>query len=144
MFSLRAPYAPVLVCADPDGFLPKAVAESWAAWYRQNQQLLCDGVNLAVPATLPRPSQAGFAFTSLAENVGQVRDWAAPISDGSRLHVHEFADGSLRVHRDATDPSRGLTSAVWHWATESTSGRAVVIAAVVLFVGSHTVAMMAK
>lgn len=144
MFSLRAPYVPVLVCADPDGLLSTSVAEPWRAWYRQNRQALCDGAQLTVPVILPHPSQSGFAPTSLAENVGQVRDWAASVSDGSRLHVHEFADGSLNVHRDATDPSRGLTSAVWHWATESTSGRVIVVAAVVFFAGSHLVALMSK
>ena len=146
MFALRAPYHPSIVCAGPRGEPPAATAEPWARWFREHRDVLSGGEEheIPVPPDLPHPSRSGFTPTSLAEAVGQVHDWALPISDGSRLHVHEFEDGSMSVHRDATDPSRGLTSAVWHWVTESRSGRIIVVAGVVLFAGSHLVARLAR
>jgi hypothetical protein len=55
--------------------------------------------------------------------VGQIADWTVSLDDGSRVHVHEYPDGSLVVHRDALDPARGPLRALGHVACETTLGR---------------------
>jgi hypothetical protein len=45
------------------------------------------------------------------------------VEDGSRIHVHEFRDGSMVVHRDRIDPSRGPAHAVAHVVCETRIGR---------------------
>lgn len=81
--------------------------------------------------SLPDPRIAGFRPESLAENVGQVRDWVRPCPDGSRLHLHQMGDGSLWLHRDRIDPGRGVVPALLHIVTETKFGQTV--AAVGLF-----------
>jgi hypothetical protein len=98
---------------------------TWLSWVHQHWPTLCAGGRLEAPPWLRHPSGAGFEPTSLAERVGQVRDWVRSFSDGSRIHIHELGDGRIIVHRDATDPSRGPLEAAWHWVSESRSGRAV-------------------
>ena len=69
---------------------------------------------------------SGFEVPPIAEPVGQSANWVLSLTDGSRLHVHEYANGVLVAHRDETDPKRGPLHAAWHWATESKSGKLVV------------------
>lgn len=148
LITRRLPYVPAfvrvtpiaLVERKPEPSLPSGAAEPWVAWFREHRQALFAGSKLEVPAGLPPVSQSGFSQTSLAENIGQRRDWVMPISDGSRLHVHEFestrgGSGKMIVHRDATDPALGLTNAVSHFLFESSSGR-IVLAVLVLLIGS--------
>lgn len=98
---------------------------NWDLWLRQNWVALRRGAHVAVEGGwyLPHPSTAGFTRPPLAEGVGQVADWVVSCADGSRIHVHEFADGRLVAHRDATDPALGPVQAVNHWWSESKSGR---------------------
>ncbi len=97
---------------------------NWLSWVQQNWPTLSAGGRLEPPPWFAHPGVAGFEQTSLAEGAGQVRDWVRSFVDGSRIHIHELADGRLIVHRDATDPARGPLEAAWHWVTESTSGKA--------------------
>jgi hypothetical protein len=78
---------------------------------------------LCVPPGLPHPSAAGFERPWLAEPAGQVADWTYSLSDGSRLHAHEYEDGGIVVHRDALDPNQGLVRAAGHVVAETSLGR---------------------
>jgi len=100
-------------------------SDPWRVWYEQNRVAIFDGRRLVLPKTLPHPKLAGFRRTGFAESVGQVCDYAMSLPDGSRLHVHEFGDGTMKLHRDATDPERGVRFAIWHWVSESPSGRII-------------------
>jgi len=82
------------------------------------------------------PSKFGFRRLWLAEQVGQVEDWALSMSDGSRLHVWLMRDGRWIMHRDAIDPARGPIEAVAHLVTESRIGKVLVLAALVAGVGA--------
>lgn len=112
----------------------------WNQWLAASWADLHRGSRVSVPTWLPHPRWSGFETPPLAEPAGQTADWVRSLSDGSRLHIHEFADGRMVAHRDPTDPKRGPLHAVWHWATESTSGRLAVLAlsalAVVKLVGT--------
>ncbi len=110
---------------------------SWSGWLRAAWPRLTNGEKLVVPWSLPHPSDAGFSTTTLAEDVGQVANWAVRLSDGSRIHVHEFGNGQLVAHRDPTDPARGPLHAVFHWLFESPSGKVVLgVGAVALLVAA--------
>lgn len=99
---------------------------NWQQWLDAHAPELAQGRGVAVaPAeNLPHPAAAGFRRLTLAEPWGQMADWAASLDDGSRLHVHEMKDGALIAHVDQHDPARGPGVAVYHWGTESASGRA--------------------
>ena len=84
---------------------------------------LVAGRQIEAPPGLPHPRWSGFESPLLAEPVGQSFDWVKSYADGSRIHVHEFSNGRLVVHRGATDPSVSPVHALWHWVTESTSGK---------------------
>lgn len=99
----------------------------WLRWLRSRAGPLSAGKKIALPRWLPHPARAGFVRTVLAEDVGQVEDWGLRLSDGSRIHVHEFEGGALVAHRDKTDPTVGLLHAVWHWLTETRTGRLSVL-----------------
>lgn len=98
----------------------RACAQAWSTWCPWEE--LREGAHVPVPASLPHPSEAGFEPTRLASSIGQTRDWAHPLADGSRLHVHEFCDGECVVHRDSLDPARGPATATVHWLTEAPEG----------------------
>lgn len=105
----------------------------WMTWVNSNWGTLTSGGRVAVPGGFPHPSLSGFEKPPMAEPDGQVDDWVLSLTDGSRIHVHVMPNGQLIAHRDATDPKGGLLPALWHWATESKSGRlAVVVGAAVL------------
>ena len=113
----------------------------WQNWISTNWSVLATGQKLRAPVWLPHPRYSGLERTSLAEPVGQVEDWAISCSDGSRIHVHEYNDGSMFVHRDETDPQRGPVEAVWHWLTESTSGKVALTAAGIIVAAKALSAM---
>ena len=97
----------------------------WDQWIASVWGDLAAGRRAQVPTWLPHPRESGFEAPPLAEPAGQSADWVKSYSDGSRVHVHEFANGTFLVHRDATDPKRSPAHAAWHWLSESTSGRVV-------------------
>jgi hypothetical protein len=107
--------------------------ESWNRWIEISWDLLGRGQHLEVPRSLPHPASAGFLQESTATPAGQCADWAFPLEDESRLHVHEFADGRLVAHRDKIDPNRGPLHALFHLAWETDLGRiALAIGALVV------------
>ncbi|MCI0340657.1 MAG: hypothetical protein L0216_05830 [Planctomycetales bacterium] len=100
----------------------------WSRWIARAWPHLVEGRKLRVPRRLPHPTASGFRRTHLAEPVGQQKNWALALADGSRLHLHEFGDGRLTAHWDRIDPDAGLLRAVWHWLVESRSARLVLAA----------------
>ena len=109
-------------------------------WWRQQWARLAAGARIPVPAGLPHPSQAGFTPISVAVPVGQIHDWGLSLSDGSRIHVHEYSGGRFVAHRDRHDPSRGLSSMGLHLLTETYVGPVVAVFALVLVLNSRRVA----
>jgi len=99
---------------------------TWQSWIAASWGELAAGGRLSVPPYLIHPRWSGFEVPTLAEPAGQTANWVLSLNDCSRLHVHEFSNGALVAHRDATDPKRSPLHALWHWSTESTSGRIVV------------------
>lgn len=88
-----------------------------------------------MPPNLPRPENSGFSRPWVSEPAGQVADWTYSLDDGSRIHAHEYADGSMVVHRDALDPGQGPLQALGHLICETTLGRAAFLFAVGGLVG---------
>lgn len=99
---------------------------AWRAWRDHAWRHLVAGRRVAVPFELPHPTLAGFRQESIAEPCGQLRDWVIPVTDGSRIHLHEFTGGVLVAHRDKIDPNRGPVEALTHWVTEAPSGQLAV------------------
>ena len=99
----------------------------WTAWLERASTALSRGHKVRVPAWLPHPAAVGFDALGFAEDHGQERDWIAPQPDRSRLHAHEYADGTLVLHRDRYDPGAGALEALVHVATETKLGRAAVL-----------------
>lgn len=95
----------------------------WASWLSANLPFLKEGKALEYPNHLPHPRELGFQQITLAENVGQSRDWVLSLEDRSRLHIHDFEHRPMLLHRDKYDPSRGPLYAFAHWLTEARSGR---------------------
>lgn len=85
---------------------------------------------VCVPAGLPHPSVSGFSQPWMSEPSGQVADWTYSLGDGSRVHAHEYADGSIVLHRDALDPNQGIGRALGHIVCETTLGRVATLALV--------------
>lgn len=104
---------------------------AWEAWLPWGE--LRRGAKVPVPTNLPHPKEIGFTYTTWAKDVGEVANWVRSLRDGSRLHVHEFADGTLVVHRDAIDPARGPVVATFHWLGETPEGNVLGAA---LFLGA--------
>lgn len=113
--------------------VPGATA-SWSSWLPWAE--LCDGADLDVPKDLDHPSASGFQPTRLASYVGQKADWVHPLADGSRLHAHEYADGSVTLHRDRVDPARGPATAAVHWFSETPEGNTLGAALAVFGIGA--------
>lgn len=98
----------------------------WLGWLARVWPALEQGERLMCPRELEHPSRVGFVRPRITEAHGQVDNWIASMSDGSRIHIHEYEGGELVAHRDRTDPGRGPLAAVWHVATETSIGRATV------------------
>jgi hypothetical protein len=94
----------------------------WMGWINQNWQRLVSGDKINAPIGLAAPEEAGFEMIEVAHPVGQSRDWGLSVSDGSRIHVHEYADGRRVVHRDAHNPKRGLGPMLAHLMQETPYG----------------------
>lgn len=94
----------------------------WQTWFEAVEPTLRAGHEAHVPKELPHPSEVGFTRPWIAEPWGQKDDWVCSLSDGSRIHVHEF-DDALIAHIDPHDPAKGPGTALLHWTTESASGR---------------------
>lgn len=77
---------------------------------------------MLAPGWLPPPAVAGFARIEVASPEGQVADWGLSFDDGSRVHIHEYADGRRVVHRDQHDPANGFWSTVSHLLSETWVG----------------------
>lgn len=115
---------------------------TWALWLATVERRLRGGEQVAAPSNLPDPREAGFRLLSLAEPVGQIADFAMSLADGSRYHIHQFADGRRVVHRDEYDPDRSFAHAFGHFVSETKTGKiglvAVGVAGVALLVHLFT------
>jgi hypothetical protein len=67
-----------------------------------------------------------------AEPMGQAADYGLSLKDGSRLHVHAYEDGTIRVHRDRIDPANGVLAATRHYLEEAPSAKVTVTGALVV------------
>jgi hypothetical protein len=94
----------------------------WMVWVNQHWQRLVNGEKITAPVWLAMPADAGFEAIEIAHPVGQARDWGLPLSDNSRIHVHEYADGRRVVHRDVHNPKRGLGPMLAHLMQETPYG----------------------
>jgi hypothetical protein len=103
---------------------------SWQTWLAHAWPTLHAGREVAVPGEL-RGVVSALPVPRIAANVGQSANHVLSLSDGSRIHVHVFANGAMRAHRDRTDPARSPLHAVWHIATETPVGRGAAKSAVV-------------
>jgi hypothetical protein len=108
----------------------------WVNWVRDNFSRLIKKEWLEVPEYLPHPLQAGFYQLSIAENYCQINNYAISLSDGSRLHVHEYKDGRLIIHRDKYDPDKGIVDTTLHFFTETNIGKTVGIGIVMGILGT--------
>ena len=97
--------------------------KAWESWYEKNHTDLFKGHKVKVEENLIHPREISeFKKLLFADDVGQAKDWAISIHNGSRLHIHEYSDGQLVGHLDKYDPGKSIFHAVTHWATESKSG----------------------
>jgi hypothetical protein len=94
----------------------------WQEWFNSVEPTLRSGREVVVPKYLPHPCEVGFTHPWIAEPVGQKDDWVLSLSDGSRLHIHEY-NFAMVMHLDNIDPAVSPLNAAWHWGTESASGR---------------------
>lgn len=105
-------------------------------WLTPHWGRLCAGEKIAFTFRRHHPQALGFRRITLAEQVGQLEDWALSMDDGSRLHLWLMRDGRWIMHRDAIDPARGPVAAIVHAATESSLGKVLLFAALVVGVGA--------
>lgn len=103
----------------------------WTTWISMHWRELLAGTRVPVPAWLGHPEGAGFRRIGWSTPAGQVADWGLSFTDGSRLHVHEFADGRLVAHRDKHDPDAGLEHRLRHFFEETEIGRAALVVGVI-------------
>jgi hypothetical protein len=94
----------------------------WMAWITQHWQRFVNGEKIDAPIWFAPPADAGFEVIEIAHPVGQTRDWGLPLSDDSRIHVHEYANGRRVVHRDVHNPKRGLGPMLAHLMQETPYG----------------------
>jgi hypothetical protein len=119
-------------------FLPRTkrrISLRTMSWIRPYWAELCAGKKIEVHFWC-HPETLGFQQFALAEDVGQVQNWGLPLRDGSRLHLWLMPDGRWIMHRDATDPGRGLLHAAVHVLTETRVGPALALAGLVIGVGT--------
>ncbi len=104
-------------------------------WLTPRWQRLCAGEKIEFVFGT-HPQWHGFQRLSLAEPNGQVEDWAMSLEDGSRLHLWLMPDGRWIMHRDSIDPARGPIHAAVHVATATKVGKAVLLTAAIVGIGS--------
>jgi hypothetical protein len=92
---------------------------NWESWIGFRWNELVVGAKLEAPRSLGSLPHAGFRPTRLAAPEGQTSNWALPMSDGSRVHVHVYSDGRQVAHRDKFDPERGLGPMLAHLALDT-------------------------
>ncbi|HEX6039314.1 hypothetical protein [Longimicrobium sp.] len=97
--------------------------DRWAYWLGVNWTSLTSGAKIFAPGSLAPPQEVGFMALPFAHPVGQVKDWGMSLADGSRIHVHEFANGTRVVHRDQHDPAAGVGPALAHLMHETPYGK---------------------
>lgn len=108
----------------------------WARFLVGIEARLRAGERVFLPYWVPVSLEAiGFVRFDLAEDVGQVANYRMARRDGSRLHVHVFADGQRLLHRDRVDPDRGPLEAIEHLATETKIGPWIIGGVVVAAIG---------
>ena len=95
---------------------------TWNEWIRRSWPDLAAGRTVEVWGGLPHPSNAGFHALDFALPSGQCADWSVSLTDGGRLHIHEYASGRLLGHRDRFDPDAGISSMVAHLMKETPVG----------------------
>lgn len=96
------------------------VSQAWDWWLSANWSDLVGGAKIVAPQHLPHPQFSGFLKEQIATPGGQSADWVLSVTvDGSRVHVHEFANGRLVVHRDRYDPNRSLGHLIAHLVAET-------------------------
>lgn len=95
---------------------------TWNAWINSNWEQLKKGAKIDAPRLLGPPSAGGFRPQAFASPEGQVSDWTMSLTDRSRIHIHEFADGRRRVHRDEHDPDQGFLDMFAHLFKETPWG----------------------
>jgi hypothetical protein len=111
---------------------------NWLPWIRAQWSVLTAGRKIIAPTWLPDPRTAGFHPIALATPEGQCADWGLSLTDGSRIHVHDFPNGGRVVHRDRHDPDQGFWNALAHLFTETWVGPAGVLTGLVLLASSST------
>lgn len=98
---------------------------AWESFVSQAWPNLTAGGRVCAPMGLPNLALSGFRRPWITEDHGQAVDWTAPLPDGSRIHVHEYRDGSRIVHRDEVDPGQGPVAALFHCCRETRIGALV-------------------
>lgn len=98
--------------------------------------LLARGERIAVSASPEQLEAAGFRRFSMAMSVGQIANWALPLTDRSRLHIHQFENGAMVVHRDKHDPGLGPLDLAAHLLTETFVGPVLGVAGVLMLAAS--------
>ncbi len=101
----------------------------YSVWYHSVRPALAQGAWLRLPASAPHPSACGFETIIISEPHGQVADWGTPTPGGSRLHVHEHAEGTLVAHEDRFSPDEGPLSMLAHVLFETKAGKAALVVA---------------
>lgn len=111
--------------------------DQWVAWINQWWGHLSAGQKIVASPHLPAVAESGFEEIQIAHPVGQLRDWGFSMPDGSRVHVHEYADGRRVVHRDQHDPKRSLGAALAHLFQETPYGIAIGVGLVLLAISRN-------
>lgn len=111
-----------MVTWDVGAWRMQKLQNDWLSWATVHWPSLVGGAKINAPFWLAAPVDAGFEVIEIAHPVGQVRDWGLALTDGSRIHVHEYADGRRVVHRDVHDPKRGLGPMLAHLMQETPYG----------------------
>lgn len=109
---------------------------NWLPWFHTQWSALTAGRKIIAPEWLPDPRIAGFKPIALATPEGQCADWGLSLTDGSRIHVHEFPNGRRVAHRDRYDPDQGFLRALAHVFMETWVGPAAIAAGLVLLATS--------
>ncbi len=97
--------------------------DTWNCWLECNWPDLMAGKKVLLPSNLSHPNTVGFTYTRWGSPAGQAKDWVLSTPEDGRLHVHEYNDGSFKLHRDRIDPASGVLPAVVHWTSEAPEGQ---------------------
>jgi hypothetical protein len=111
---------------------------NWLSWINSQWSDLQGGKKVTAPGWLPTPRESGFQPIPIASPEGQCADWGLSLTDGSRVHVHQFNDGRRVVHRDRFDPDQGILRGVAHLLTETWVGPVALVAGLALLISLPT------